>query len=428
MSAHFSRREVLKLSALAFTSAGLPRLAYCEGDNTKNRTEVFDWKLHPPEEAGMSRNGPEAIRAAMQKCIDENRIPGLVSAVVRRNKLVWYEAQGWRDPIARIPMGKEDIFAMMSSTKPITAVAVLMMLDEGKLSLDDKISRFIPTFAKPKVAVRSPGSQKTDPPQFVPADRELIIKDILTHTSGLPTSGSPALKLNETLADRVPRVGSLPLEFQPGTKWNYSPLDGMDTLLRIVEIVSGMPADAFLNERVFQPLDMRDTHFNVPPEKRGRVVPLFSFGKGEWRQKSRMLGNGEDIKYLSGAGGLFSTVHDFVNFELMLLNHGTFNGARLLREETVSLMTRNHVGSMFANWIPFVTGGMGFGLGQRVVEDESKANGRGRGAFGWGGAYGTESWGDPSLDAAAAMFIQVDPGPPKPIIEFQKALRGAIVT
>ena len=426
MNAQFSRRKVLKLSALALASAGLPRLAFGDGGNNKDRAASFDWKLHTPEEAGMSRTGLGAIRAAMQKSIDENRIPGVVSAVVRHNKLVWYEAQGWRDPIARIPMGKEDIFALMSSTKPITAVAVLMMLDEGKLSLDDKISRFVPTFQNPMVAVRAPGSNKTDQAQMVPADRELIIKDLLTHTSGLSTQSSPGLKLDQTLADRVPRIGPVPLDFQPGTKWNYSPLDGMDTLLRIVEIVSGTRADLFLKERLFQPLDMRDTSFNVPPEKRARMTPLFSFDKGEWKQKQRAT-DGNDVKYFSGAGGLFSTVHDFINFEMMLLNKGTFNGSRVLRKETVELMARNHVGSLFANWIPVVTAGMGFGLGVRVVEDESKANGRGRGAFGWGGAYGTESWADPSLDVAAAMFVQVSSGAPKPMNDFQNALRSAVI-
>ena len=427
MSTQFSRREVLKLTALALASAGVPRFALGDGGSKKDGSANFDWKLHTPEEAGMSRTGVEAIRAAMQKSIDENRIPGVVSAVVRHNKLVWYEAQGWRDPIARIPMGKEDIFAMMSSTKPVTAVAVLMMLDEGKLSLDDKISRFIPTFKNPKVVVRAPGSKKTDPPELVPANRELIIKDLLTHTSGLSTEGSPELKMDQTLADRVPRIGSLPLEFQPGTKWNYSPVDGMDTLLRIVEIVSGMPADVFLKERLFQPLDMRDTSFNVPPEKRERIVPLFTFKEKVWTPKTRMLGAVNNNKYFCGAGGLFSTVKDFINFEMMLLNQGTFNGSRLLRKETVALLARNQVGSLFAEWIPFVTAGMGFGLGVRVVEDEGKANGRSRGAFGWGGAYGTESWADPSLDVAAAMFVQVSSGSPKPMNDFQKALRNAIV-
>jgi CubicO group peptidase (beta-lactamase class C family) len=276
--------------------------------------------------------------------------------------------------------------------------------------------------------VRPLGLKKPDPTKLVPAQREIIIKDLLTHTSGLSTDGSPELKLDDTLADRVPRIGAVPLDFQPGTKWNYSPLDGMDTLLRIVEIVSGTPADVFLKERLFQPLDMHDTFFSIPPEKRDRLVPQFSFVKKEWKSKPRLLGEGNNIKYFSGAGGLFGTVHDFINFEMMLLNHGAFNGSRVLREETVALMTHNQVGTLFANWIPFVTAGMGFGLGQRVVEDESKAHGRGRGAFGWGGAYGTESWADPSLDLAAAMFIQVASGSGNSLNDFQEALRSAIVT
>src|SRR5581483_479009 len=155
--------------------------------------------------------------------------------------------------------------------------------------------------------------------------------------------------------------------------------------------------------RLFEPLDMRDTFFNVPPEKKSRVVNIYGSDR---KVKQHAFGDGP-WPYLSGAGGLFSTVHDYMQFEAMLINRGTLNGRTLLKPETVALMTRNHVRTLFADWIPIVTAGHGFGLGVRIVQDAKKGGGRGVGAFGWGGAYGTESWADPELDITAALFIQL---------------------
>lgn len=395
----------------------------------------FKWKLISPEKAGISSEGLENVRAAIQHNIDQKRIPGAVTAIVRHNKLVWYEAQGFSDPVSGKPMTRDAIFHMMSSTKQITAVAVLMMMDEGKLSLDDKVSKFIPEFANPKVAVKAPGNEDKPQIELVPADREITIKDLLTHTSGFTGLNVPdslrkrieaLLNPEHSLSDLIPLLGEVPLDFQPGTKWMYSPLFGMDLLLHIVEIVSGQQADVFLSERIFKPLDMKDTYFSVPPEKKERVVYPYRYQDGEWKQQPTLFKAGP-TKYFSGAGGLFSTVHDYINFEIMLLNKGEFNGRRLLKPETVEMMATNQVGSLFSDWIPPVTGGFGFGLGVRVLMDPAKGHGWGKGAFGWGGAYGTESWADPELGVAAAMFIQVDPAPAEPKIDFQEALRNAIL-
>jgi CubicO group peptidase (beta-lactamase class C family) len=428
-----ARREVLKLGAAAALGACTPKMLL--GNSRKDK---FDWKLHPPEEVGMSRAGLEGIRAAIQKNIDNKLIPGAVSAIARHNKLVWYEAQGLSDVGANRPMRKDDIFRMMSSSKGVTAVAVLMMMDEGKLSLNDKVSRFIPTFKDPKVAVAPDGAKDASQVKLVPADREITVKDLLTHTSGLSsfmglTGPGPGSLVNNierrpdvTLADFVSRLGSAALDFQPGTKWAYSAFDGIDVLLRIVEITSGMSADEFMSKRIFKPLDMRDTHFNLPPEKKARLVNIYAGKDGTFNVVKHLLGEGP-WKYTSGAAGLFSTVHDFMQFEAMLLNRGTLNGRRLLKPETVALMSRNHVGKLFAGWIPSISAGFGFGLGVSVVEDRDKGTGRGVGAFGWGGAYGTENWADPELDVAAAMFIQMHPAPANVKTDFQQALRKAIV-
>ena len=429
---HFSRRDILSTGAVLALTACAPVTLQQPLD------KGFSWKLHPPEAAGLSRSGLETIRASVEQNIAANRIPGAVTAIVRRNKLVWFEAQGLRDPISGTPMRRDDIFRMMSSSKVVTSVAVLMMMEEGKLALDDPVSKFIPTFVDTKVALAPVNATKASQISIVPASRPITIKDLLTHTSGLMSVGEilapgPASLVNkiehragDTLASYVPRLGSAVLDFQPGTKWRYSALAGMDTLLRIVEIVSGQTADQFLQERIFQPLQMVDTYFNVPEEKQARVVGVFGREAGAWKVQRPMLGRGP-FTYLSGAGGLFGTVHDFINFEMMLLNKGTLNDRRLLQPETVELMATNHVGTLFAEWIPALTAGSGFGLGVSIVEDESRSFGRGRGAFGWGGAYGTESWVDPKLEIAAALFIQVAPAPREPLRDFRMALRRAIV-
>lgn len=426
-----TRREVLGLG-LALGVAGCAPESTSEPEPTvaTGRSSTFDWKLHAPEEVGMSRAGLENVRATLQDYIDKNEITGAVGAIARHNKLVWYDAMGVRDVITRDPMRKDDLFRMMSSTKVVTAVAVLQMMDEGKLELDDKVNRFIPTFKDMKVALGPPNSKDASQVTLVPANRDITIKDLLTHTSGLSSSGEAQAvnkierKPDDTLADYIPRLGSVALDFQPGSRFWYSPVDGFDVLLRIVEITSGTPADVFLRERLFEPLDMRDTHFNVPPEKQERVLTLYARKEGAWKVEPALFGPGPH-EYISGAGGLFSTVHDFMQFEAMLLNKGTLNGHRILKDETVTLMSSNHVGALFSDWFPLLTGGHGFGLSVRIVEDPAKGAGRSVGAFGWGGAYGTESWADPALDVAAALFIQ------QPVTavqhDFQRALREAIV-
>lgn len=410
----------------------------------------FDWRLHRPEEVGMSDAGLQGIRAAVQKHIDNHNLAGAVTVVARHNKLVWYEAQGVRDPQTMEPLRKDDLFRMMSSSKPVTAVAVLMMLEAGKLSLDDKVSRFIPSFANPRVAVAPEGWEKTlgDPSaraqmlakvQLVPASRELTVKDLLTHTNGLGTGGAGSMlrktpwRPEGTLGDYVSRIGSLPLDFQPGSRFSYSPIDGFDVLLRLVEITSRVPADVFVRERILQPLDMRDTYYNVPITKTDRLVKLNEWKEGKWQPAATLLGNGP-MTYFSGAGGLISTAHDYMQFEEMLLNLGQLNGRRLLTPETVSLMASNHVGDLYKNAIPgfpALTAGRGFGLGVSVtLEPEVAKTGRGRGAFGWNGAYGTDSWADPELGVAAAFFVQ-QPSFPSTMMagaDFQKAVRAAIVS
>jgi CubicO group peptidase (beta-lactamase class C family) len=426
------RRDFLKSSALLGLNVMLPAGGTALA---ATRQSHFSWKLLPPEAGGLSPVGFEGMRAAIQKNIDAKTIAGAVTAVARHGKLVCFEALGLADFATGKPVKTDLLFRMMSSTKVVTAVATLMMLDDGKLALEDPVSKFIPSFKGQKVAVAPPGTTELAEVEFVPAVRDITIRDLLTHTSGLSSSGGiPAIAElrnkvhgpDETLASVVPQFGNFALDFQPGTLFRYSPLDGMDTLLYIVELTSGISAERFFRERIFQPLDMRSSYFNTPATERERIVQLYNVKDGKFEAQQALFDNGPS-RYISGAGGLTSCAHDMLNFELMLLNRGSFNDRRLLKPETVSLMARNHVGSLFAEWFPPLTAGNGFGLGVRVLEDDSKSDGRAVGAFGWGGAYGTETWADPKLDLAAVMLIQGSSNSSGVRVDFTQALRKAIV-
>lgn len=397
---------------------------------TQDRAENQQHLMNRPE---LSRDGLAALHAAIQQHTDCKAITGAVTAISYRNQVVWHAAHGVADVESGSPMRTDHLFRMMSSTKPVTAVAVLMLMEEGRLGLEDAVSRFIPSFKSQRVATAS--SSAALPAHVEPASREITIRDLLTHTSGLssigvdlsPGPGALVSKIErmptDTLADYVSRLGAAVLDFQPGSQWRYSPFDAFDVLLRIVEIVSEIPGDRFLKQRIFEPLGMRDTWFNVPPEQQHRVLALYAKADDCWLTQPSLLAD-LPPDYISGAGGLFSTAMDFLQFELMLLNQGSLNGRTLLKPETVALMKRNQVGSLFADFFPPLTGGMGFGLGVGIVEDASNPSGGNVGAFGWGGAYGTETWADPKQGIAVAVLIQQ----PIPTVKaaFQQAIRTAL--
>lgn len=426
-----NRRQLLGLAAALGVSACTPRLLR-GGDGA----DSFDWTLASPESVGLAPTVVADLRAVMQKFIDSHQITGAVAAVARNNRLFYYEAQGPRNIDTGAPLQKDDLFRMASATKVVVAVAILILMDEGKLSIDDKVSRFIPGFANLQVAESPAGGNASAPRKFVPTQREVTIKDLLTHTSGLASSGFPDSRLindlskkleynpDDTLASFIPRLANSSLEFQPGSRFSYSPLMGFDVLAYIAEVVSGQPADVFLRERIFEPLEMRSTWFHVPASTQSRIVPLYVREGDHWQASPGLLA-ALPPRYVSGAGGLYSTAHDFLHFYLMLLNKGSLNGRRVLKQETVALMTQNHVGTMFAEWFPALTAGLGFGLGLRVVLDGQKVKHRGVGSFGWGGAYGTEPWADPVLGFAGVIMVQQN----NPVLApaFQAVLRQSIV-
>ena len=304
-----------------------------------------------PEEVGLSSERLQRIHDAVQWHIDKGNITGAVTAVSRRGKLAHLEAHGLMDVEADTAMRDDPIFKIMSMTKPVVGVAVLMLVEEGKVRLRDPVSRFIPELGDLEVAVATPrapgrGGQDGPPPFYtIPADREITVEDLLTHTSGLasgPISNREARRVaqreqGDTLATLIPRLGEAPLEFQPGDRWAYSASRGFDVLLRIVEVASGMPADRFLQERICGPLEMEDAAFWAPEAVQGRVVTVYQRTADGLTPSQNQTGATSQT-YFSGGGGLVATATDYLQFGQMLLNGGELNGVRLLGPRTVDLM------------------------------------------------------------------------------------------
>lgn len=377
-----------------------------------------------PEDAGMSSQRLHRIHEAIQRHIDAGEISGAVTLVARRGHIVHFEAHGLMDLESKRPMEKDAIFHLASMTKPITGAAVLMMMEEGKLRLSDPVSKFLPEFKNPKVAVPhgKPGEFYT-----IPADRELTIRDLLTHTNGLMTgglgskAGPPRPAEGDTLTTYIPRLATVPLDFQPGTQWAYSGYAAPDTLSRIVEIVSGQPYDEFLRTRVFEPLGMHDTFFYPPDDRRPRLVTLYRKSPNGLVKAENQ--NGFSFKtYFSGGGGLMSTAEDYLQFAQMLLNGGELNGKRLLSPRTVQLMASNHVGEMFDGKLGRPAHGMGYGLLVGIVEDGVAAGLRvSNGSFGWDGAYGTQTWIDPREKMVTIVMIQTQ------VVSVQRDFENAVM-
>jgi CubicO group peptidase (beta-lactamase class C family) len=377
------------------------------------QTEAAKLRTAKPESVGMSSERLERIGIAMRKHIDAGDIQGAVTAVARRGRVVHFETHGLMDVEAKRPMDKDAIFIMMSSTKPVLAVAAMMMIEEGLIRPTDLVSKYIPEFKDMQVAVlaeptdedispRTVDRSNPPPHRAVPAERPVTISDLLTHTSGLRSGGlgaavsTPAER--DTLASYIPTLGKVLLDFQPGSRWAYSGGTGLDVVGRIIEIVSGTPYDQFVRTRIFEPLGMKDTHYNLPPEKESRRVIITG------RDMSRF--QGQTTAYFSGSYGLSSTAEDYLRFEQMLVGGGALHGKRLLSPRSVTMMGSNHLGDLYRGF----TGtdkGVGYGYAVSVVTDPIAAGSRRSvGAFGWGGAFGTRSWTDPAEELTAVIMIQ----------------------
>jgi CubicO group peptidase (beta-lactamase class C family) len=360
--------------------------------------------------------------------------------VSRKGRIAHFEAHGLMDVEARTPMRKDSIFRMASMSKPVTGVAIMMLLEEGKVRLTDPVSKFIPEFKDTKVAMAKPaaagagrgGQQAPQEIYTVPSNREITIRDLMTHTSGLESGGAGTREgariaprnSTDNLAGYIPKLGVVPLDFQPGTEWRYSALAGIDTLGRVVEVVSGMTFDQFLKQRIFDPLGMRDTAFYPTEDRMSRVVTLYSAGPAGL-QRTETPSWLATRTLFSGAGGLWSTGEDYMQFAQMLVNGGELNGKRLLSPRTVDLMASNHVGDLFTH-STLGRQGMGFGLTVEVVTDGIQANRRtSNGSFGWDGAFGTHFLVDRKEQLVGLLMIQEPVGALSR--DFENAVMQAIV-
>ncbi len=405
-----------------------------------------------PEEVGLSSERLARIHDAVQRHIDAGSLSGAVTLVARHGKIAHLEAHGLMDLESKRPMPKNGVFRLASMSKPVTAVAVMMLVEEGKVRLNDPVSRFIPEFKSMKVAVAKPGARggsaaaapggpggrggRSGPPpevDLVSATREITVRDLLTHGSGLlsgglgnATAGQAATRgPNDTLATYIPKLGAVALDFQPGTLWRYSGLAGFDVLSRIVEIASGQAFDRFLRERLFDPLGMKDTGFALTSAIQPRLVTLYRRGQNGLERSPDQSGLSSDT-YFSGAGGLVSTAEDYAQFATMLVNGGELNGKRYLSPRTIELMTSNHTGEMAGGQMGMSPRGIGFGLGVQVVDDPVAADRRvSKGAWGWAGAYGTNVHIEPTADMVTIILMQTATGALQR--DFENAVEQAIV-
>ena len=374
------------------------------------------------EDVGMSSERLKRIHPMIQGHIDAGDFSGAVTLVARKGRVVHFDAHGLADVEAKKPMTTGTLFRLASMTKPVTAVSILMLLEEGKLVLSDPVSKFVPEYHNPKVAVWNlPNDPAGAGPHLVPAAREITIKDLLTHTSGLANgfegpAGDYVRRANlppgGSLDERVKRMGQLPLNFQPGTQWEYSPSTGFDTLGRIVEILSGMSLEQFFKTRVFGPLGMKDTFFTVPADRQAELTVAYvknDSGLARPPAPARAANAEPATPYFSGAGGLAGSAADYLRFSQMLLNGGQLDGTRLLGRKTIELMTSDAIAPLdLGNYAgDQVLKGYGFGLGVRVRRSTGDNGWMGSaGDFGWAGALGTYFWVDPKEQLIGIVMIQ----------------------
>jgi CubicO group peptidase (beta-lactamase class C family) len=382
-----------------------------------------------PESVGVSSERLGRLHAGMQAFVDRHEAGGIVTLVAREGKVVDVHASGFQDVERGTPMKTDTIFRIASMTKPITSVAVMMLFEEGKLLLTDPVSKFIPAFKNMRVV----GEGGT----LVPARREITIRDLLSHRSGLSygfLNGGPVgdayrkegvtdgLTVTPmTLREGIDKLAAQPLIAQPGAAWNYSL--GVDVLGRVVEVASGTPLDVFLRERIFKPLGMIDTSFDVSEAKWPRLATVYSpNGSGGIRpmKDPESFGNTQmspnasykaPKTYFAGGAGLTSTARDYARFALMLAGGGALDGVRLLSPKTIEMMTASHTADLPQDGL--IGNGANFGLGFRVVMDVATTQTAGStGMFGWSGIYGTTFWVDPKEQLVAIMMVQRYPGSP----------------
>jgi CubicO group peptidase (beta-lactamase class C family) len=376
-----------------------------------------------PESVGLSSERLERISKTVQKDIDDKRIAGVVTLVMRHGQLAWFKAQGMQDREAGKPMRPDTIFRICSMSKPLTSTAVMILYEEGRFLLEDPLSKYLPEFKNMKVLVQPANGE----PYTIPATHEITIRDLLRHTSGLTYQWNAALgreyqnanvasgllAYDGTIGDSVERLAKLPLLFNPGERWEYGL--SVDVLGRLVEVISGMPFDQFLRTRVFDPLGMKDTYFFPPENKLDRLATAYTYypDKGLKRFPDTPITEGPFIysadypyrgpkKLFSGGAGLNSTAADYARFCQMMLEGGKLGNVRILSRKSVELMTHDQLGKI----APDQAFGLGFGIeGTKTPLTELGTPGE----YSWGGFFYTAFSVDPKEEMIVIFMGQLHP-------------------
>ena len=373
-----------------------------------------------PQSVGMSEERLARIDNLLTGAIEKNQIPGAVALVARNGKIVYYKAFGMAENESGRSLKRDDIFRIASQTKAITSTAVMMLWEEGKFSLDDPISKYIPAFANARILESLNDADTTYVTK--PAKDQITIRHLLTHTSGI---GYGVLDNEEfrkiyqkagitdaftvkpvTIGENIERLAKLPLHFNPGEKYTYS--EGLDVLGYFIEIISGQPLDEFFSERIFKPLGMNDTYFYLPDAKADRLVAVQTKKDDKWIRYPKSIYYDPDYPitgaktFFSGGAGLSSTAKDYATFLQMYLNNGELNGVRLLSRTTVQFIMANQIGDLWGD------SGSYYGLAFGVINQEGQdMGGRGStGTFDWGGYFNTQYFADPRENVIGILMKQ----------------------
>ncbi len=361
-------------------------------------------QVSQPESVGFSKEGLKVFQQEMRALVDEARLAGVTTLVARHGKVVHFDAYGVQDLESKRPVTKDTIFRIASMTKPIVGVAMMMLWEEGKWTLDDPVAKHIPEFAGLKVATANGEVAQTRP---------MTMRQLMSHTAGFDVSGGYA---TQNITDRaqplqamIDKLAKLPLAVQPGSDWRYGPV--VDIQGYVVEKLSGKTLDVFLRERIFDPLSMVDTGFWIDPAKKDRLSNIHTYNADKKIMTAPTQGNPtRKPMFLSGGGGLLSTTSDYLKFAQMVLNGGQADGKRFLKASTVELMRTNVLepGVVVDLYGPtYNIDGIGFSLDFAIILDPAKAKTpEGKNSFYWGGAFGTWFWIDPTNDMIVVGMIQ----------------------
>jgi CubicO group peptidase (beta-lactamase class C family) len=398
----------------------------------------------PPAAAGMSAEKLARIDALLQDYVDKGWIPGASAIIARNGKIVYYKSFGFRNRDTRTPLKRDDIFRIASQTKAITSVGIMMLMDEGKLMLDDRLSKHIPEFRNLRVLDQF--NDKDTTYTTVPAKREITVRDLLSHTSGIGYAeiGSPQMTAIYAkagvvagvgvgpivLGDKMKLLASLPLFHQPGERWTYGL--NTDLLGYLIEVVSGTTLNDFFRTRIFTPLGMNDTYFYLPQAKQDRLVTLYTEEKdkglvkmpGEYSATGTFNPNYPATAgtYFSGGAGLSSTSYDYATFMQLLLNDGMHNGKRLLSKAAVRMMQANQIGQLKMG------NGNAFGLGFEVIPESNEGRSvLSPGSYFWGGMFSSQYWIDPKEKIVGQLFLNLFPNSHSDVHDKFKALVYAAI-